>query len=272
LLFKEEVIGDTAQIAGRIKSVQIDILTLFPQMFQSPFSSGILKRAIDHKLVTINIYNIRDCTHDRHHTVDDYAYGGGAGMVLKPEPIFEAVESIKPDTEEGSMLPIILLTPQGRPFSQQIAYELSGYRRMILICGHYEGVDERVRQHLVTDEISIGDYVLSGGELAAMVVVDAVVRLLIGVLGSEASPLDDSYATGLLEYPQYTRPAVYKGWSVPQVLLSGNHAQIAKWRREQAIRRTLERRPDLLDKANLSPEERRLVYRLKTILIHKGSL
>jgi len=253
--------------------VQIDILTLFPQMFQSPFSSGILKRAIDHKLVIINVYNIRDCTHDRHHTVDDYAYGGGAGMVLKPEPIFEAVESIKLNTEEGvNILPIILLTPQGRPFSQQIAYELSGYRHMILICGRYEGVDERVRQHLVTDEISIGDYVLSGGELAAMVVVDAVVRLLIGVLGSEASPLDDSYATGLLEYPQYTRPAVYKGWPVPQVLLSGNHAQIANWRREQAIRRTLERRPDLLDKANLSLEERRLVDRLKTILIHKGSL
>ena len=247
--------------------MQIDILTLFPQMFQSPFSTGILKRAIDHKLVRINIHNIRDCTHDKHHTVDDYAYGGGAGMVLKPEPIFEAVESIKPDVKERvNILPIILLTPQGRSFSQEIAHELSRYKYMILICGHYEGVDERVRAHLVTDEISIGDYVLSGGELAAMVVVDAVVRLLPGVLGSEASPLDDSYATGLLEYPQYTRPAVYKGWSVPQVLLSGNHAQIANWRREQAILRTLERRPDLLDKASLSLEERRLVDRLKNCL------
>jgi len=247
--------------------VQIDILTLFPQMFQSPFSSGILKRAIDHKLVSINTHNIRDCTHDKHHTVDDYAYGGGAGMVLKPEPIFEAVESIKADIKEGvNMLPIILLTPQGRPFSQQIAHELSRYRQVILICGRYEGVDERVGEHLVTDEISIGDYVLSGGELAAMVVVEAVVRLLPGVLGSEASPLDDSYATGLLEYPQYTRPAVYRGWSVPEVLLSGNHAQIANWRREQAIQRTLDRRPELLDKANLSLEERRLVDRSKNCL------
>ena len=247
--------------------MQIDILTLFPQMFQSPFSAGILKRAIDHKLVSINTHNIRDCTHDKHHTVDDYAYGGGAGMVLKPEPIFEAVESIKADIKEGvNMLPIILLTPQGRPFSQQIAHELSRYRQVILICGRYEGVDERVGEHLVTDEISIGDYVLSGGELAAMVVVEAVVRLLPGVLGSEASPLDDSYATGLLEYPQYTRPAVYRGWSVPEVLLSGNHAQIANWRREQAIQRTLDRRPELLDKANLSLEERRLVDRSKNCL------
>jgi len=236
-------------------------------MFQSPFSTGILKRAIDHKLVRINIHNIRECTHDKHHTVDDYAYGGGAGMVLKPEPIFEAVESIKPDIKEGvNILPIILLTPQGRPFSQEIAHQLSRYKHMILICGRYEGVDERVGEHLVTDEISIGDYVLSGGELAAMVVVDAVVRLLPGVLGSEASSLDDSYATGLLEYPQYTRPAVYRGWSVPQVLLSGDQAHISNWRREQAIRRTLERCPDLLDKASLSLEERRLVDRLKNCL------
>ncbi len=244
--------------------MQIDILTLFPQMFQSPFGFGIFKRAIDNKLVKINIQNIRDCTHNKHHTVDDYAYGGGAGMVLKPEPIFEAVESIKPNIKEGAnILPIILLTPQGRLFSQQIAHELSRYGHMILICGRYEGVDERVRQHLVTDEISIGDYVLNGGEIAAMVVIDVVVRLLPGVLGSEASPLDDSHATGLLEYPQYTRPAEYKGWSVPQVLLSGNHAQIANWRHEQAIRRTLERRPDLLDKADLSLEDRRLIDRLK---------
>ena len=244
--------------------MRIDILTLFPQMFQSPFGFGIFKRAIDNKLVKINIQNVRDCTHNKHHTVDDYAYGGGVGMVLKPEPIFEAVESIKENIEEGvNMLPIILLTPQGRPFSQQIAHELSKYGHIILICGRYEGVDERVRQHLVTDEISIGDYVLSGGEIAAMVVIDVVVRLLPGVLGSEASPLDDSHTTGLLEYPQYTRPAEYKGWSVPQVLLSGNHAQIANWRHEQAIRRTLERRPDLLDRADLSLEDRRLIDRLK---------
>ena len=245
--------------------MQIDILTLFPQMFQGPFSPGIFQRAIDHKLVGVNIHNIRDYTHDKHHTVDDYAYGGGAGMILKPEPIFEAVESIKSDIsleEKSGGLPVILLTPQGRLFSQEIARELSRHRHLILICGRYEGVDERVREHLVTDEISIGDYVLSGGELAAMVVVDAVVRLLPGVLGSEASSLDDSHSSGLLEYPQYTRPAVYREWSVPEVLLSGNHAQIAKWRREQAIIRTLERRPELLDKANLNLEERRLVNRL----------
>ena len=244
--------------------MQIDILTLFPQMFQSPFSTGILKRAIDHELVRINIHNIRDCTHDKHHTVDDYAYGGGVGMVLKPEPIFEAVASIKPGIKEGvNILPIILLTPQGRPFSQEIAHQLSRYKHMILICGRYEGVDERVSSHLVTDEISIGDYVLSGGELAAMVMVEAVVRLLPGVLGSEVSPLDDSHVTGLLEYPQYTRPAEYRGWSVPEILLSGNHAQISKWRHEQAISRTLERRPELLDKADLSEEGRRLVNKLK---------
>jgi len=246
--------------------MQIDILTLFPQMFQGPFSVGIFQRAIDRKLVQVNIHNIRDYTHDKHHTVDDYAYGGGAGMVLKPEPIFEAVESIKSDIclkAGGNELPIILLTPQGRLFGQQIVQELSRYSHLILICGRYEGVDERVREHLVTDEISIGDYVLGGGELAAMVIVDAVVRLLPGVLGSEASPLDDSYTTGLLEYPQYTRPDVYRGWSVPEVLLSGDHAQIAKWRREQAILRTLKRRPELLDQANLCLEDRQLVERLK---------
>ena len=243
--------------------MRIEILTLFPEMFQSPFSVGIFKRAIDRKLVSVNTHNIRDYTHDKHRTVDDYAYGGGAGMILKPEPIFEAIESIKSDiySKEGVdiVLPIILLTPQGRLFTQEVAQELSRYSYMILICGRYEGVDERVRQHLVTDEISIGDYVLSGGELAAMVVVDAVVRLLPGVLGSEASLLDDSHTTGLLEYPQYTRPAIYRGWSVPQVLLSGNHAQLTKWRREQAIQRTLERRPELLDKANLSLEEKQLI-------------
>ena len=224
--------------------MNIDILTLFPQMFSGTFSASILKRAIDRKLVSISLHNIRDYTHDKHHTVDDYAYGGGAGMVLKPEPIFEAVESVK----EQGVGPVILLTPQGRLFSQQIAQELSTYSHLILICGRYEGVDERVREHLVTDEISIGDYVLSGGELAAMVVVDAVVRLLPGVLGSEASLVDNSHVDGLLEYPQYTRPAVYRGWPVPEVLLSGDHAQIAEWRHKQAIRRTRERRPELLDK------------------------
>ncbi len=245
--------------------MRIDVLTLFPQMFEVPFSFGIFKRAIDHKLVSINLHNTRDYTHDKHHTADDYPYGGGPGMILKPEPVFEAIESIQSDIyakEEVSTLATILLTPQGRLFSQAIAQELSRHSHLILICGHYEGVDERVREHLVTDEISIGDYVLAGGELPAMVVIDAVVRLLPGVLGSEASPRDESHVNGLLEYPQYTRPAEYRGWSVPGVLLSGNHAQIARWRREQIIRRTLERRPDLLDKTNLCSEERQLVERL----------
>jgi len=239
--------------------VDIDILTLFPQMFQGIFSFGIFQRAIDQKLVSIGIHNIRDYTHDKHHTVDDYPYGGGAGMVLKPEPIFEAVESIKGEHD----VPVILLTPQGRLFCQKIAQELSTYRQLILICGHYEGVDERVSEHLATDEISIGDYVLSGGEPAAIVVIDAVVRLLPGVLGSAASLLDDSHVAGRLEYPQYTRPAVYREWSVPEVLLSGNHAQVAKWRHEQAILRTMKRRPELLEEAELSPEERKLIEKLR---------
>jgi len=246
--------------------VRIDILALFPEVFQALFSFGIFQRAVGRKLISVNIHNIRDYTHDKHHTVDDYAFGGGAGMVLKPEPVFEAVESVKSGIsggEEPGELPIVLLTPQGRLFSQQIARELAKYNNLMLICGHYEGIDERVREHLVTDEISIGDYVLSGGELAAMVVVDAVVRLLPGVLGSPDSPLEDSHSNGLLEYPQYTRPAVYRDWSVPQILLSGNHAQIAKWRREQVIQRTLQRRPELLDRADLSLEERQLVSRLK---------
>jgi len=239
--------------------VDIDILTLFPEVFQGIFSFGIFQRAIDQKLVSVGIHNIRDYTHDKHHTVDDYPYGGGAGMVLKPDPIFEAVESIRREADA----PIILLTPQGRLFCQQIAQELSTYRQLILICGHYEGIDERVSEHLATAEISIGDYVLSGGEPAAVVVIDAVVRLLPGVLGSAESLLDDSHVAGRLEYPQYTRPAVYREWSVPEVLLSGNHAQVAKWRHEQAILRTMKRRPELLEKAELSPEERRLIEKLR---------
>ncbi|MFC1902429.1 tRNA (guanosine(37)-N1)-methyltransferase TrmD [Chloroflexota bacterium] len=245
--------------------MRIDVLTLFPPMFEAPFGFGIFKRAVDQGLVSLNLHNIRDCTHDKHHVVDDYPYGGGAGMVLKPEPIFETVESIKVGSrDEDGECPVVLLTPQGRLFSQEIARELSQYRRLVLICGHYEGVDERVREHLATDEISIGDYVLTGGELPAMVVIDAVVRLLPGVLGSEESPLDDSHASGLLEYPQYTRPPVFRGWPVPEVLLSGNHAQIARWRREQIIRRTLERRPELLDKAKLGLEDKQLVENLRT--------
>ena len=235
--------------------MKIHILTLFPGMFVGPFSESIVKRAIDRGLVEIAIHNIRDYTSDRHHVVDDYPYGGGPGMVLKPEPLFEAVESVKGE----SQIPVILLTPQGRLFDQRAAEEFSYYEEMILICGHYEGVDERVREHLVTDEISIGDYVLSGGELAAMVVVDAVVRQLPGALGSETSGGEDSHSSGLLEYPQYTRPQAFRGWVVPEVLLSGNHAQIAKWRREQSLLRTLKRRPDLMERAELTDEERRLI-------------
>ncbi len=245
--------------------MRIDVLTLFPQMFEVPFSFGIFKRAVDNGLVSLNLHNIRDYTHDKHHKADDYPYGGGAGMVLKPEPIFKAVEAIKAGLEEpGGELPVVLLTPQGRLFSQSVAQELSQYRNLVLICGHYEGVDERVREHLATNEISIGDYVLTGGEVPAIVVIDAVVRLLPGVLGSEESSLDDSYTNGLLEYPHYTRPPIYRGWPVPEVLLSGNHAQIARWRREQIIRRTLERRPELLNKANLCIEDKRLIEHLST--------
>ena len=239
--------------------MHIDVLTLFPEMFEGIFDSGIMKRAIDQKLVSIGLHNIRDYTHDKHHTADDYPYGGGAGMVLKPEPIFEAVEAIA----KKKATPIILLSPQGRLFTQEVAQELAQQSQLVLICGHYEGVDERVREHLASDEISIGDYVLSGGELAAMVLMDSVFRLVPGVLGSEASPLDDSHVGGLLEYPQYTRPPDYRGWPVPEILLSGNHAQIKSWRREQAIRRTLEQRPELLARAELSSEEERLLERLR---------
>ena len=229
-------------------------MCLFPEMLASPFDYSIVKRARERGLVEVVVHNIRDYSHDKHHTVDDYPYGGGPGMVLKPEPIFEATESIK-EQVDYSGLPIILLTPQGRLFTQQVARELALHQNIMLICGHYEGVDERVREHLVSDEISIGDYVLSAGELAAMVVVDAVVRLIPGALGSPLSFHSDSHSNGLLEYPQYTRPKVYRDWTVPSVLLSGNHGEIARWRWRQAILRTLKRRPDLAKQGNLSAEE-----------------
>lgn len=255
--------------------MRIDVLTIFPQMFDVPFSFGIFKRAIDQDLVSINVHNIRDYTHDKHHTVDDYPHGGGPGMVLKPEPVFEAVAAVKaqlPDESGTAQLPIILLTPQGRLFNQQIAMELSKYRHLIMICGRYEGIDERVVEHLVTDEISIGDYVLTGGELPALVVIDTVIRLLPGVLGSEDSVQEDSHANGLLEYPQYTRPAVFRDWPVPEILLSGNHAQIARWRREQVLRRTVERRPDLIDTTKLGQEEKQLVEQFTALSKAKSSL
>jgi tRNA (guanine37-N1)-methyltransferase len=239
--------------------MRIDIITLFPNMFAGPFAESIIGRAIEHNLVAIVVHNLRDYGLGKHHVVDDRPYGGGPGMVLKPEPLFELVEGIK----GGDRVPIILLSPQGRLFCQKVAQELATHEQLVLICGHYEGVDERICEHLVSDEISIGDYVLTGGELAAMVVVDAVVRLLPGVLGSEESPTEDSHAGGLLEYPQYTRPQVYRGWAVPQVLLSGNHSQVARWRKEQSLLRTLARRPEFLEKADLSAEERRFIETMK---------
>ena len=226
--------------------MHFDIFTLFPDMFQGPFSESMLKRAQERGLLSISLHNIRESTSDKHHVVDDYPYGGGAGMVMKPEPIFTAIEAIY----QGG--PIILLSPQGRLFHQHIARSLSQEVRVTLICGHYEGIDERVREHLVTDEISIGDYVLTGGELAAMIVVDATSRLLPGVLGGEESTLEESHSSGLLEYPHYTRPPEFRGWRVPDVLLSGNHAEIARWRRKEAIRRTKASRPDLFEKIDLS--------------------
>jgi tRNA (guanine37-N1)-methyltransferase len=232
--------------------MQIYILTLFPEMFSGPFSSGLFQKAIDKGVVKVDIRDIRDYTHDKHHTTDDSPYGGGAGMVMKPEPIFEAVEAIKTELnqkENAENIPVILLTPQGRVFTQEGAKKLTQFNNMIFICGQYEGVDERVREHLVTDEISIGDYVLSGGELAAMVVINTVVRLIPGFLGSPESLLSESHTDNVLEYPQYTRPPEFRGWAVPDVLLSGNHAQIARWREEQSIIRTKQRRPDMIKKA-----------------------
>ena len=235
--------------------MRIDIITLFPEMFRGPFDSSIVARAQQSGIVQIELHNLRDWGEGKHRVVDDAPHGGGAGMVLKPGPLFEAVEAIQPMAEPAGR--VVLLTPQGRVLSQPIVNELSTNARLLLICGHYEGVDERVREHLVDDEISIGDYVLSGGELAAMVVVDAVVRRLPGALGGEASLDEESHADGLLEYPQYTRPAEFRGWPTPEILLSGNHPEVDRWRRRQSLLRTALRRPDLLSKAQLSDEERR---------------
>jgi tRNA (guanine37-N1)-methyltransferase len=246
--------------------VNIHIFTIFPEMFTGPLEFSILKRAAAQGLATITVHNIRDFTHDRHHTVDDAPYGGGAGMVFKPEPVFEAVESLMtPLAQENGerKIPVILLSPQGRLLTQDIALELSREATLIFICGHYEGVDERIAVDLANDNISIGDYVLSGGELPAMVLADAVVRLIPGVLGSPESPIDESHSTGLLEYPQYTRPPDFRGKAVPDVLLSGNHAEIAKWRRKQAIIRTFQRRPDMLAQADLSEKEKDFVRQLQ---------
>lgn len=222
--------------------LRIDVVTIFPRMLAGFLEESILKRAVEKGQVRIRILNLRDFTRDRHQTTDDRPYGGGPGMIMMPEPIFRAVESVR-----GPESRVILMTPQGVPFKQDLAAALAGETHLIFICGHYEGVDERVREHLATDEISIGDYVLTNGVLPAAVVIDAVVRLLPGVLGAEGAALTDSFACGRLEFPQYTRPANFRGWKVPEVLLSGCHAAIARWREEQSRRRTRERRPDLAE-------------------------
>jgi tRNA (guanine37-N1)-methyltransferase len=234
--------------------VRLDILTLFPGILGGPFAESIVGRAIAAGLVEIAVHDIRDYAAGRHRVCDDYPYGGGPGMVMKVEPIFAATEAVQAMDERRG--PIVLLTPQGRVLSQAIVNELAAQERLTLICGHYEGVDERVREHLATDEISIGDYVLSGGEPAAIVLVDAVVRRLPGALGASESLTEESHASGLLEYPQYTRPPDFRGWTVPATLVSGHHAEIARWRRRQSLLRTARRRPDLLASAELTAAER----------------
>ncbi|MFC4810688.1 tRNA (guanosine(37)-N1)-methyltransferase TrmD [Paenibacillus sp. GCM10023250] len=234
--------------------MRIDVLTLFPEMFEGVFGASILGKAREKGIVSLNAVNFRDYANNKHNTVDDYPYGGGGGMVLKPEPLFAAVEDLMP--EDGPKPRVVLLCPQGERYTQRKAEELSASEHLVFVCGHYEGYDERIRQHLVTDEISVGDYVLTGGELPAMVVIDSVVRLLPGALGNENSAVTDSFSTGLLEYPHYTRPAVFRGWEVPEVLTSGHHANVETWRRQQSILRTLERRPELLETADLSKKER----------------
>ncbi|MEW6723739.1 MAG: tRNA (guanosine(37)-N1)-methyltransferase TrmD [Bacillota bacterium] len=240
--------------------MRIDILTLFPGIFAGPFTESIIRRARESGAVEINIIDLRDFTHDRHRVADDYPYGGGVGMVMKPEPIFEALDHLRGESEQAPET--ILLSPQGEVFRQATAAELARQDWLVLICGHYEGVDERVRQALVTREISIGDYVLTGGEVPAMVVVEAVARLVPGVLGTLASAHQDSFSDGLLEHPHYTRPQVYRGLEVPSVLLSGNHEAIRRWRRKESLRRTAQRRPDLLERAPLSEEDRCLLAEL----------
>ena len=232
--------------------MRFDIFSLFPEVFDSYLNTSILKRAQEAQILEVHTYNIRDWATDRHHTTDDTPYGGGGGMVMKPEPVFSAIEST---LGSPPSCPVILLSPQGRPFTQKIAFELAENDHLALLCGRYESVDERIREHLVTDSISVGDYVLTGGELPALILVDAITRLLPGVLGDPDAPHDDSHATGLLEYPHYTRPPEFRGWEIPEMLLSGNHAEIDRWRREESLRRTLIHRPDLLAKADLSRKD-----------------
>lgn len=237
--------------------MRVDVLTIFPEMFQSPLEHSILKRARDAGLLDVRTVNIRDYTTDRHRQVDDCPYGGGPGMVMKPEPLFRAVEALAVEPPPPDR--VILFTPLGRRFDQRIAEELAREQRLVFLCGRYEGIDERVHRHLVTDELSIGDYVLTGGELAALVVIDAVARMLPGVLGKDESSASETFAEHLLEYPHYTRPPEFRGWSVPEVLLSGDHGAIERWRREQSLRRTLQHRPDLFLKHELTPEDLKIL-------------
>ncbi len=242
--------------------MRVDVLTLFPEAFSAPLGVSIVGRAQKNDIVEIKIHDIRRFSHDKHGKVDDRPYGGGPGMVIKPEPIFEAVEFIKKEVPRSHRR-VILMTPQGETFSQKKAIELSGSAHLTIICGRYEGVDERVREVLVTEEISIGDYVISGGELAAMVVIEAVVRLLPGALGDENSVRSDSFSEDFLEYPQYTRPPEYRGMKVPDVLQSGDHEEIHKWRRREALKRTFQRRPDMLGRIKLTEEDKMFLREIK---------
>lgn len=241
--------------------MKCDIITIFPEIFDAYLAESILKRAIQKKLIEIKVHNLRDFTRDRHKTVDDYTYGGGPGMVMKPEPFFNAIESIKTNGVERFT---IMLSPQGKVFNHDMALSLSKERRRLLfICGRYEAIDERVRENLVDEEISIGDYILTGGELPALVIIDGIVRLIPGALGDERSKEEESFTWGILDYPHYTRPPEYRGLRVPDVLLSGNHKEIAKWRRKEALRHTMRRRPDLLKKASLTDEDYKLIEEIK---------
>jgi tRNA (guanine37-N1)-methyltransferase len=241
--------------------MKCDVITIFPEIFHAYFSEGVIGKALNRKLIEARVHDLRDYTTDKHRTVDDYPYGGGAGMVMKPEPFFDAVETACP---ERAGRRVIMLSPAGIKFDQNIAEELSGEtRRQVFLCGRYEAIDERVKIALVDDEISIGDYILTGGELAALVIIDTVARLIPGVLGDERSAEEDSFSSGILDYPHYTRPPVFRDMPVPEVLLSGNHRGIWLWRRKEALRRTLERRPELLDRIRLSDEDYKLVDELR---------
>ncbi|MDF2928371.1 MAG: tRNA ((1)-)-methyltransferase [Anaerospora sp.] len=242
--------------------MRIDIVSLFPEMFDGPFGHSIIKRAREAGILDTVITNPRDYARDKHRIVDDTPFGGGAGMVMKPDPIFFAVEDILEKSSKEKCR-ILLMCPGGTTFTQEKAKELATYEQLILLCGHYEGIDERVRDHLVDEALSIGDFVLTGGELPAMIVVDAVARMLPGVLGASDSAEQDSFYNGLLEYPQYTRPREFRGWQVPDILVSGDHAKIARWRRKQSLKNTLLRRPDLLESAKLDPGDQKLLAEIR---------